>query len=262
VSWAELGSDASANVLVHAHGTGSSRLELAMYDGALAALGVRVIAPDRPGCGLSTGGEQPRTVAAWADDVAWLADQLAVEAFAVSGYSGGGPHALAVAASPSLGPRVTHVLLRAALAPGQGPRNAFDVEIREHARRLTWEGFRAWFAPPDDVEFAPADMDALGDPVFAETALATLAEGARQGTLGAAGDMWAFEASWGFACNAVDQRVDIWHGDEDRAVPVSHAYALRDELPNADVRVLAGEGHISIGRAVPEQLALVTWTTS
>jgi hypothetical protein len=37
------------------------------------------------------------------------------------------------------------------------------------------------------------------------------------------------------------QRVDIWHRDDDRAVPVSHAYALRDVLLNADARIFVAE---------------------
>ena len=242
---------------MHAHGTGSSRLELGIHDDALAALSVRVIAPDRPGYGLSTGGTHPRSVADWADDVVWLMDYLDLESFAVSGYSGGGPHALAVAAVPTVGARVSHVLLRASLAPGQGPRDEHDREIREQAQQLSWEEFQGWFEPGDEGEFAPADIEALSDAAYAEAALATLGEGARQGSPGIAGDFWAFESPWGFEWSAVNQPVDIWHGNEDRAVPVSHAHALCDLLAHARVRVLAGDGHISIGRTVPEQVGLL-----
>ncbi|MGH3256168.1 MAG: alpha/beta fold hydrolase [Streptosporangiaceae bacterium] len=59
---------------------------------------VRVIAPDRPGVGSSA--FQPgRRLTDWAADIGQLADSLGMERFLVAGFSGGGPHALAVAHS-------------------------------------------------------------------------------------------------------------------------------------------------------------------
>jgi pimeloyl-ACP methyl ester carboxylesterase len=257
LSWSELGADAPATVLVHHHGTGSSRLELAIYDELLTEMGVRVIAPERPGTGCSTGGEHPRTVAVGADDIARLVEHLHIDEFAVGGFSGGGPHALAVAASPELAGRVTRVLLRAALAPFQPPRNAYDVEIRKRAHQVPWSEFLEWFEPTEPPEFAPADLEAFSDPAYAEAGLATIAEGGRQGNLGDAGDHWAFAGPWGFDVRDVEQPVDIAHGDDDRNVPVSHAEVLGTLLPSATVRILAGEGHYSIGRHVPEQVAFL-----
>lgn len=226
LSWAEFGDDSSANVLVHDHGTGSSRLELAIYDGVFADLGLRVIAPERPGYGCSTGGERPRVVGDWPGDVACLIRRLDVHRFAVSEYSGGGPHALAVAASPVLGSCVSRVLLRASLAP-------------------------------DLPDFAPADIEAFSSPAYADAGMSTLAEGTRREHLGAVGDHWAFAGPWGFDLTTVEQRVDVWHGDADRNVPVAHAHVLGNLLPNAWVRILANDGHIAIGLSVPEQATLL-----
>ncbi len=259
LSWADLGADSSTNVLVHQHGTGSSRVELAMYDQAFADLGLRVIAPERPGYGYSTGGEHPRIISEWPNDVACLLRRLNVDRFAVSGYSGGGPHALGIAASSELGSSVSWVLLRASLAPSQPPRNAYDGEIRERAHRISWEEFLRWFDPSQDPpDFAPADVEAFSDPVYGEAAMSALAEGARQGHLGVVGDLWAFVGAWGFDVSKVGQWVDVWHGDADTRVPVSHAQVLGALLPNARVRILVGEGHYSVGRSVPDQVALLT----
>ena len=257
LSWSELGADASENVLVHDHGTGSSRFELAIYDDVFAGLGVRVIAPERRGYGYSTGGDEPGFLGDWPGDVEYLLRRLDVEEFAVSGFSGGGPHALAVAASPVLGPRVSRVLLRACLAPGQPPRSAYDAEIRQRAHQASWAEFLAWFAP-SEPDFAPADIEAFADPSYREAAMSALAEGTRQGSLGAARDHWAFAGPWGIEMGSIEQPVDIWHGDADRSVPVSHAHVLGELLPNARVRTLAGEGHYSIGRSVPNQVSLLT----
>lgn len=258
LSWAEFGNDSSANVLVHNHGTGSSRLELAIYDDVFADLGLRVIAPERPGYGYSTGGELPRVVADWPGDIARLMQRLDVHRFAVSGFSGGGPHALAIAASPVLGPYVTRVLLRASLAPGQPPRNAYDGEIRKRAQRIAWEEFVRWFDPSEHPpQFAHADIEAFSDAAYADAATSTLAEGARQGNLGAAGDQWAFAGPWEFDLAEVAQPVEVWLGDADRSIPVAHAHALGNRLPNARVRILADDGHYSIGLRVPDQAKLL-----
>jgi pimeloyl-ACP methyl ester carboxylesterase len=107
----EAGDPAGAPVL-YFHGLGASRRS-AHPDGAIAAaLGVRVVALDRPGIGLST--PRPgRTLLDWADDVAAVADALGIDRFAILGWSGGAAHALACA--HRLGARVT-----ATSAPGGG----------------------------------------------------------------------------------------------------------------------------------------------
>src|SRR5947209_3189109 len=76
------------------HGTPASRLGFEFTDAPARERGIRVLCPDRPGIGRSD--PQPRrTLAGWADDVVALADVLNVDRFAVRGYSGGGPYALA-----------------------------------------------------------------------------------------------------------------------------------------------------------------------
>ena len=97
-------------VALYFHGAPGSRLELVALDEAFAAVGVRVVTPDRPGYGGSTP-RRGRTTADWADDVAALADHLGVERFAVMGLSSGGPYAVACASL--LGDRVTGAIVAA-----------------------------------------------------------------------------------------------------------------------------------------------------
>jgi pimeloyl-ACP methyl ester carboxylesterase len=66
--------------------------------------GLRLLAPDRPGIGLSSGPPLD-VVADYPARIAVLADELGLDRFAVLGYSGGGPYAVACAAE--LGDRVT-----------------------------------------------------------------------------------------------------------------------------------------------------------
>jgi pimeloyl-ACP methyl ester carboxylesterase len=100
------------------HGWPGSRLDFAPNDAAAAAAGVRVIAVDRPGIGGSD--HQPgRRVLDWPKDVAALADALAVERFAVLGFSFGGPYARACAYA--LPDRVIRCGLVSCLAPIDDP---------------------------------------------------------------------------------------------------------------------------------------------
>ncbi|KAF7503157.1 hypothetical protein GJ744_004261 [Endocarpon pusillum] len=78
------------------HGYPSSRLEAGPIAHLASRLGLRLIAPDRPGFGLST--FQPgRKITSWPADVSFLASHLGLVRFAVLGGSGGGPYALACA---------------------------------------------------------------------------------------------------------------------------------------------------------------------
>lgn len=74
-----------------------------------------MIAPDRPGFGLSTF-DARRRIADWPDDVRALAAHLGIARFAILGGSGGAPYALACArALPA--DMVSAVGLYAAAAP-------------------------------------------------------------------------------------------------------------------------------------------------
>jgi pimeloyl-ACP methyl ester carboxylesterase len=65
----------------------------------------------------------------------------------------------------------------------------------------------------------------------------------------------AFLTEWGFDPSAVDRPVRIWHGTEDRMVPLGHGRWLADRVPGATIEIAAGEGHISITRtAIPRLL--------
>ncbi|UNI19594.1 hypothetical protein JDV02_005774 [Purpureocillium takamizusanense] len=95
LGFAEYGNPAGAPIL-YFHGFPSSRLEAQPVASMLSHLGVRLIALDRPGFGLSS--PQPgRRIIDWADDVRSFAGGNGLDRFAVLGTSGGGPYALACA---------------------------------------------------------------------------------------------------------------------------------------------------------------------
>jgi pimeloyl-ACP methyl ester carboxylesterase len=51
---------------------------------------------------------------------------------------------------------------------------------------------------------------------------------------------------WGFEVGSIRVPVSIWHGEDDKFVPRTHAEWLIANVPGATGHVLAGEGHWSI----------------
>ena len=74
-------------------------------------LGLRVIAPDRPGIGHS---DAVPMVADYSAELGALADALSIDRFLLLGYSGGGPYALAVTH------RLAHRVESATVVVGRG----------------------------------------------------------------------------------------------------------------------------------------------
>jgi pimeloyl-ACP methyl ester carboxylesterase len=100
------------------HGIPGSRLGLHYVEGPAKERGVRVVCPDRPGVGRSDPHPE-RTIPGYADDVSALADALGFGRFAVLGYSGGAPYALACGAK--LPERVSAVGTMAGAGPHDRP---------------------------------------------------------------------------------------------------------------------------------------------
>jgi pimeloyl-ACP methyl ester carboxylesterase len=99
--------DPHGPLVIHNHGGPSSRLEARLLAQAASKNRLRLVCVDRPGIGRSSP-QEPRTYAGWADDVTAIADALGHREFGVTGWSEGGPWALAAAAYIDPG-RLRHV---------------------------------------------------------------------------------------------------------------------------------------------------------
>ena len=120
LAYAEYG-DAHGTPVLLVHGNPGSRLFWGLHPDSPFRSGLRLIAPDRPGVGLSDFGPG-RTVADWPDDVVSLADALGIQKFVVFGPSGGGPYALACAW------KIPHRLTAVGLFAPMGPYLPETVE--------------------------------------------------------------------------------------------------------------------------------------
>lgn len=241
---------------LHAYDTGGDGLTVLWHHGTpnigtpprpLFADGVRWISYDRPGYGGSTLSPS-RTIGSAAQYAALVADALGIERFAVMGHSGGGPHALACAAL--LPDRVQAVVSAAGLAPFTTPQwyaGMCDSGLRSlHAAAEGREAKEKYelSGVEYDPEFTPNDLAALdgrwswlGEVVGPAVA---------SGPGGLIDDDVAYVTPWGCDPAAITAPTLLLHGDQDRVVPSTHSVWLAETIPGAQLRLMPGEGHISV----------------
>jgi len=247
------------------HGLPGSRLAAAeMWPGEPDT--VRVIAPDRPGMGTST--FQPgRRLTDWPDDVRQLADSLRIQRFLVAGFSGGGPHALAVA--HGLPDRVIAVASIAGAGPigtrdgrkalkQANPANRLIFALARKAPGLLWPLIaqhayavrrhpgKVLDSAARDKSLPEADRQVMTGPALRERMMAAASEAFRQGVRGAIHEAHICARPWGFDPAAIKPPVHIWHGDQDTNVPVAMARYLAGRILGSSVTIYPGEGHLIV----------------
>ena len=251
--------DPGGQPVVHFHGTPGCRIENAWADQLLADAGVRWIAFDRPGYGESTPTAfSLRSVARMAVEVA---DEYGLERFRTSGWSGGGPFALATAVVA--GERVEAVGVMAGAAPFQLVPGALDAlsDGDRAAERLlpqdpeaacagVVDGFdmtdalKSSSALYEDFEPLLSDSDKLLWRSLSEQPLASMREALRHGVEGCGWDNVAWIGAWDIDPTTVECPVVLWYGTEDRMAPQIHARWYEANLPDARLTMLEGEGHL------------------
>jgi pimeloyl-ACP methyl ester carboxylesterase len=204
-------------------------------------------------------------VADCAGDVRLIADALGLDDFAVVGRSGGGPHALAVAAG--LPDRVTRAQCHVGLAPypadgldwasGMDPENVKEINwALEGEDRLFVELEREEAAAQARVAVDPAgflegfdlpesDLALLQDPEVQQVMREAMAEMfVLNGVSGWVDDDLSFVTPWGFDLDAITVPIEVRFGESDVLVPASHGHWLVDHVPGATAEVETGKGHL------------------
>ena len=239
------------------HGTPGSRLNRP-DDETTRTLGVRLIVIDRPGCGLSDF-LPGRTLLDWPRDLAAVADSLGLVRFAVVGFSGGGPYVAATA--HELADRVVAAASVAGAGPVDAPAALAGLSLyRRTACTLARRAptlFRAAmgltnhpgrnpgrFLNKFTGDLAPSDQAIIARPEIRAKLVATYAESVRQGLRGVALDLAIAMRPWGFRLDEIRCPYCIWHGDDDRSMPIAMAQYLAQSIPNCRTTFLPGEGHM------------------
>ena len=268
----EVGKDGGFPIL-HFHGNGSSRLEVAMLADVAAAAGVRLIGLDRPGVGNSDPAPG-RTLLDWPDDVAEVADRLELERFAIEGVSAGGAYALACAYR--MPGRLTGCGLISTICPPDLVRQAGPGWMRtawwiaEHHPGLAHACMRALL--PDSMSdeagadarlariaswLGRADRDVLRRPAIRRALVRSLAEGRRHGAAANRREILALLHDWRLPIERIGLHgIHLWHGEKDRLTPIGPSRLLAERLPHCNAVFYAGEGHFStLANHAPDILA-------
>jgi pimeloyl-ACP methyl ester carboxylesterase len=257
LAWIEVGA-AEGHPVFFFHGGADSRLEALLIDDEAKAVGVRLIAPDRPGFGASSP-LADRTFNAWSRDVGALADHLGIERFDVVGHSGGGPHALVVA--HDLPARVGRVAVVAGAAPREAGAAGMVIPFRAGrffsiyvpwVHRKMLDGHRESLADPDAFLAQYADVSP-GDgalwkarPELGRLLVADMVEGYRQGTDAAWHEAQLYYGEWGFELGSIRQPVRLEYSKADPNTAPAWGSYLRDRLPAAELVMHEHDGHISV----------------
>ena len=258
LGYAEYG-DPDGRPLFYFHGTPGSRVEGRAVVEAATAGNTRIIAPDRPGFGLSD--FQPgRSVSDWADDVTQLADALGLDQFGVVGASGGGPATIACA----LG--LPERLTAAGIVGGVGPFDAPDAAegMNQSNRALVAVAQRAPFALRPAFALLTAAIrhgpDRVMDSLFAAAGEAdqaiwrrpeiralfreSMLESSRQGARGAAYEFALYSRPWDVQLEEITIPICLWQGEDDVNVPLSMGRAQAEAIPDCRATFIPDAGHL------------------
>jgi pimeloyl-ACP methyl ester carboxylesterase len=253
----------SGTPIVYLHGMPGSRLDPVPLDEEYRRLGVRVVAIERPGYGLSTA-RRSWGLLDWPADVAAAADRLEIDRFALIGYSSGGKYAAACAYA--LPDRLTGAAIVSGVGPPATPRfreglgrtDRLSMTLALRARPLALAYWRIarilaerrpeTFLGEFEKELSEPDKAVLGEPEFRKLVLATSREALRAGARGVVDDSAIQARAWGFGLEEITGPVQLWHGDRDEIVPVHHSRYAAETIPNATLTVFEGVGHLVASR--------------
>jgi len=260
------------------HGTPGCRLDRHPNQDLVRSTGARVITYDRAGYGGSDR-HRGRVVVDCVGDVVAIADALGLDDFAVEGGSGGGPHALAVAAS--LGDRVTRAICNVGVAPyealgadwvtGMDPENVKEFgwalegedrlvqQLRSEDARIREVAAVDPSAILDQFDLPSSDKAVLAREDFAQVLRESIAEQTRNGVWGWVDDDLAFTWPWGFDPATITVPTQVWYGSSDVLVPSAHGQWIARTVPGAVARVNE-LGHL--GDPDAALVEALTWLTA
>ena len=255
------------------HGSPQSASCWLYADPVARGLGIRAVAPDRPGIGRSTIAPG-RRLSDWPGDVTALADALEIDNFTVLGWSAGGPYALACGAA--LPERVTTVGVAAGTCPLEWPGatdglNRQDVRLVHLVVRSPWLARAALSAAAAVTRLSPPAASRISRHALSIPERGSWQRHARelddmrffldafqQGAAGVTEDYRVYSQPWGFDVSDVRIPTHFWHGDADSLVPLRHAELLSAQIPGSTVTVLTDTGHLLVYDHLGEMLQTLT----
>lgn len=256
LGFAEFGHQRGKPIL-YFHGGVSCRLDIAFAADRLAEKGLKVIAPDRPGLGLSE--PLPEyTLLDWAADVEELMQQLELAEIPLVGWSLGTPYVLACAhALPQMFSKFVCV---GTCGPFDSPEYVQELGLFLDRFLLTCPPSFRWLArailslsgkapahmlkrlAESEVSKSQADLDIVRRMSIRD--VTDFVYGAlQQGPDGIIDDYWAVREAWGFRPSEIGVDVMMYQGEDDYIAPMSGATRLSELIPGARLITVPKAGH-------------------
>ena len=260
--------------LVYLHALPGSRIEGRLLHAPALQRGFRVIAPDRPGYGLS----DPlagRALGDFADDLLALVGALRLERFALLGHGGGAPYAESFAFQHP--DRLSAVGVVSGFVPVHDPvvlaampwALRLQVKLMQRGEPTVW-----WLAKRRSKRFALA-LEAAPERLFAEVerqieqhdrallgradvaalVLDSQYEAFRQGPDCVVEELRVLTEPWGFDSTQVRTHVSLWHGERDVMVPAVVARLHAQRLAKCAPRFYPSHGQMLMFDIAHEVLA-------
>lgn len=272
LGYAEYGDPDGVPVIL-LHGNPNSRLLYGVMPGSPFRPGLRLIAPDRPGYGLSDFFPRGRDVADYPDDIVALADELGINKFVLFGASGGGPYALAcawkiperltaVGVFASLGPNIPEAMadimpsLRLLYRLAVRWPWSWIIRLQTAYMAFTARRFLSLYLKLVSSELTDEDKSIYLRLGLRERLRPDRAEGFRQGGCASFYDI-TIPGNWPIPLNEISTKVYLWQGEEDQAVGGMGRYLAR-EIPDCEATFIPGASHFWIFEHMGEMLDALT----
>lgn len=260
LGYAEYG-DPQGAVMFYHHGWPSARVQGVLMDDIAKRHGLRIIAPDRPGIGLSE--FQPkRTLLDWPETLKELAAHVGADKFHLMGWSGGGPYVLATAkvmperivtasiccgAPPLMFLGYQHVswVYRMMIRLRRPFPSLLGLVLRAGRIISSGQPDRAplkWFMPMLGSE----DRRVLSDPHFFTVVRQGIIEALKRGPSMVIADADIYLSEWGFEVGEIDTLIHFWHGKDDRNISWKYSEQISRLMPRVTTHWLEHEGHYSL----------------
>ena len=204
----------------------------------------------------------------WTSDVEHLLNHLNIESLPLLGWSLAGPYVWACAYK--LPQRFTKISTVGGASPILPPVKVEQLGLLADRMLLS--------CPPALESVLAASLDASGKlpaptmkwilenelsdndkAIVQELSLAEatdfIFESTRQGGMGVVDDYRAVAQDWGFDLGEIRGDVTLWHGEEDRLLPILMTQYLKDHIPHATVNIVPKRGHFLLHRMLDEVLS-------
>lgn len=277
LSYAEYGSPTGTPVLFF-HGFPASHKEATFWHECAMRNSVRLVAPDRPGIGMSS--YQPsRRVIDWPTDVLELTTLLNLDSCHILAISGGSPYALACLLDSTLSnsnkSSATRLNIRgSAIVSGIYPMDLGASGMQLSTRIVLWILGYCWFlliplldwfmgkpARNNPTLFASRllkegqsrpipDKTCLSDETYRQRFVESTRHAFACESRGVAHEAGLMGRRWGFELKDISkanaETISIWHGGFDEACPAEMARKAHENLEGSMLRVMEYEGGLSL----------------